>query len=100
VLILKRLRGAPETFPDIGTTVTESSDRILSITEGDPNSSVWRVESSTHIQRGDWITTVVAAAELTSTADAFRLQESVKAIEGDNTVFERSWDNRIPRDWM
>jgi putative CocE/NonD family hydrolase len=100
VLILKRLRGAPETFPDIGTTVTESSDRILSITEGDPNSSVWRVEASTHIQRGDWITTVVAAAELTSTADAFRLQESVKAIEGDNTVFERNWDNRILRDWM
>jgi uncharacterized protein len=100
VVIHKRLRGAPETFADIGTTVTEASDRTVSITEGDPNSSNWRVQSSTHIQRGDWDTTVVAAAELTSTADQFRLRESIKAIEGGKTVFERSWDNSIARDCM
>jgi hypothetical protein len=100
VVIHKRLRGAPETFADIGTTVTEASDRTVSITEGDPNSSIWRVQSSTHIQRGDWDTTVVAAAELTSTADQFRLRESIEALEGGKSIFERSWDNTIARDCM
>jgi hypothetical protein len=100
VVIQKSLRGDPETFADIGTTVTEASERTVSITEGDPNSSLWRVQSSTHIQRGDWDTTVVAAAELTSTADQFHLRESIKAIEGGKIVFERNWDNTIPRDCM
>ena len=100
VTVHKRLRGAPETFADIGTTVTESSDRTISVTEGDPNSSVWQVESSTHIERDDWNVTVVATAELTSTAEHFRLQESITATERGNTVFERSWDNTLPRDLM
>jgi hypothetical protein len=100
VVIHKRLRGAPETFADIGTTVTEASDRTMSITEGDPNSSIWQVQSSTHIQRGDWDTLVIAASELTSTAGQFRLRESIKALEGGKTVFERSWDNAIARDCM
>ncbi len=50
-------------------------------------------------QRGDWDTTVVAA-ELTSTADQFRLRESIEALEGGKTIFERSWDNTIARDCM
>jgi predicted acyl esterase len=100
VTIHKQLRGAPETFADIGTTVTEASDRTVSISEGDPNSSVWRVESSTHMKRGAWDTTVVAAAELTSTAEEFHLKESIRALEGDKIVFERAWDNTIPRDYL
>ncbi len=85
--ITKRMHGEPETFADIGTTVTDSSDRIVSITEGDPNSCVWRVQSSTRIQRGSWDTTVIAAAELTSTAEEFRLKESIRALDGENSVF-------------
>jgi uncharacterized protein len=100
VKITKHLRGEPETFADIGTTVTETSDRTVSIIEGNPNSSVWQVASSTHIKRGSWDTTVVAAAELTSTAEEFRLRESIRAMEGEKTVFERSWDTKIPRDLM
>jgi uncharacterized protein len=100
VTIRKILHAAPETFPDIGTTVTEGSERTVSITEGDPNSSVWCVESSIHTQRGKWDTTLVATSELTSTAEEFHLKEGIKAIEGDKTVFERSWDHRIPRDLM
>ena len=100
VSIYKRLRGAPETFADIGTTVTEASDRWMSITEGDPNSSIWRVESSTHIKRDDWDTTLFATAELGSTAEEFHLRESIKAIEADKIVFERAWDNKIPRDFL
>lgn len=98
VTIRKRLRSPPETFPEIGTTVTESSDRTVSIREGDPNSSVWQVESWTRIQRGDWDTTVRSRFELTSTPEEFRLQESIAATAGEAPVFERSWDHRIPRD--
>jgi uncharacterized protein len=83
-----------------GRSGTEASDRTVSIAEGDPNSSMWRVQSSTHIQRGDWDTTVIAAAELSSTGDRFRLLESIKALEGGKTIFERSWDNTIACDWM
>lgn len=100
VTIRKILRGEPETFPDIGTTVTEDGERTVSITEGDPNSSVWRVESFVHTQRGTWDTTLVATSELTSSAEEFHLEEGIKAMEVDKTVFERSWDHRIPRDLM
>jgi hypothetical protein len=100
VMIRKVLRGEPETFPDIGTTVTEESERSLSITEGDPNSSVWRVESSIHTRRGAWDTRLMTSSELTSTAEEFHLKEGIKAIEGEKVVFERSWDQRILRELM
>lgn len=98
VIIHKRLRDLPETLADIGTTVSGGSDWFLSIQEGDPNSSVWQLRWFSKISRGDWDTTTESSLELSSTAEEFRLKESMTAWEGEKVVFEKSWDHRIPRD--
>ncbi len=100
VMLHKRLRDPPETLSDIGTTMSGGSDWYMSIKEGDPNSSVWKLEWFSRLKRGAWDTTLRSALELTSTAEEFRMKESISALEGDAVVFERRWDNRIKRDLM
>jgi putative CocE/NonD family hydrolase len=98
VTLHKRLRDPAETLADTGTTMSGGSDWIMSIREGDPNSSVWKLEWFSHLQRKGWDTTLRSTLELTSTAEEFRIKESIHAVEGEKTLFERSWDNRIKRD--
>jgi len=100
VLIHKRLRQPPEKLADIGTVVSSGSDWYMSITEGDPNSSLWRLEWFDNRERETWRTSTRSTLELTSTAEEFRIKESIRAMQGDEVVFERSWDNRIKRDLM
>jgi uncharacterized protein len=100
ITLHKRLRDAPETLTDIGTIMSGGSDWYMSITEGDPNSCKWTLEWFSHLKREGWDTTLRSALELTSTPEHFRIKESIHALEGDNSVFEREWDNRIKRDFM
>ena len=100
VMLHKRLRDPPETLADIGTTMSGGSDWYMSIKEGDPNSSVWKLEWFSRLKRDAWDTTLRSTLELTSTAEEFRMKESISALEGDAVVFERHWDNRIKRDLM
>jgi uncharacterized protein len=100
VMLHKRLRDPRETLTDIGTTMSGGSDWYMSIQEGDPNSSKWKLEWFSHLQRDGWDTTLRSALELTSTAEEFRMKESIHALEGDKVVFERHWDNRIKRDLL
>ena len=96
----KELPQPPWVVPDVGTTVSGGAVWTRSIREGDPNSSLWSVEWTRHLQRGDWNTKTRSTIELTSTADEFRIKESITAWEGDTQVFERAWDHRIKRDLM
>jgi putative CocE/NonD family hydrolase len=98
VLLHKRLRDAPETLPDIGTRMSGGSDWYMSIKEGDPNSSVWRLEWFSNLARGEWDTSLRSTLELTSTPENFRIKESIHASEQGKTVFERAWDHVIKRD--
>jgi predicted acyl esterase len=100
VTLHKRLRDPAETLADTGTTMSGGSDWIMSIREGDPNSSVWKLEWFSRLQRKGWDTTVRSTLELTSTIEEFRIKESIHALEAETTVFERSWDNRIKRDFI
>jgi uncharacterized protein len=100
VLLHKRLRDPPETLADIDTTMSGGSDWYMSIKEGDPNSSEWKLEWFSHLKRKGWDTTVRSTLDLTSTPEEFRIQESIHALEGDTVVFERRWDNRIKRDFL
>jgi len=100
VYLHKRLRDPPETLPDIRTTMSGGSDWYMSIKEGNPNSSKWRLEWFSHLKRDAWDTTVRSTLELTSTEEEFRMQESVQALEGDKVVFEKHWDNKIKRDLL
>jgi putative CocE/NonD family hydrolase len=98
VLLHKRLRDAPETLPDIGTRMSGGSDWYMSIKEGDPNSSVWRLEWFSNLARGGWDTSLRSTLELTSTPENFRIKESIHASERGRAVFAREWDHVIKRD--
>lgn len=100
VSIHKRLRELPELIAATGTTISGGSDRYMSIQEGQPNSSIWRLEWFDKIQRGDWNTTTRSTLELRSTESEFLLKESITAQENEKVVFEKAWDNRIKRDLM
>jgi hypothetical protein len=100
VTIEKNAPPAPRTLDDIRTTVTASSRKHASIREGDPNTAVWRMESTSARTRGAWNTRIETAFELTSTAEEFHVKESVRALEGDTVVHARQWENRIRRDLM
>jgi putative CocE/NonD family hydrolase len=100
VMLHKQLRDPPETLTDIGTTMSGGSDWYMSIKEGDPNSSIWKLEWFSRLKRNEWDTSLRSTLELSSTAEEFRIKESIQALEGDKVVFERRWDNRVRRDLL
>jgi uncharacterized protein len=100
VMLHKQLRDPPETLADIGTTMSGGSDWYMSIKEGDPNSSIWKLEWFSRLKRNEWDTSLRSTLELSSTAEEFRIKESIHALEGDKVVFERQWDNRVRRDLL
>jgi putative CocE/NonD family hydrolase len=100
VTLHKRLRDLPETLADIGTTTSGGSDWYMSIQEGDPNSCVWQLEWWSAISRGDWVTRTRSTLELSSTPEEFRIKESMTAWEGEKRIFEKHWDQQVPRDLL
>jgi putative CocE/NonD family hydrolase len=100
VSIRKTLPQPAWTVEGVGTLVSSDGVWTRSIREGDPNSSVWLVEWTREMKRGEWNIKTHSTVELTSTADEFRIKESIAAWERETKVFERAWDNRIRRDLM
>ena len=100
VTLHKRLRDLPESLADIGTTVSGGSDWYMSIQEGDPNSCVWQLDWWSAISRGDWVTRTHSSVELSSTPEEFRIKESLTAWDHEERVFQKVWNQKIPRDLL
>ncbi|MEO6300851.1 MAG: CocE/NonD family hydrolase, partial [Paracoccaceae bacterium] len=49
------------------------------------------------LSRGDWSVRTRAEAEMTGTVDDLRMKAKLTAWEGDTVVFEREWDEEVPR---
>ncbi|MFI0471974.1 CocE/NonD family hydrolase [Halomonas sp. HMF6819] len=49
-------------------------------------------------RRGDWMVRTLTHTRLTASSDAFRIQATLDAWEGDTRVYSQSWDESIPRD--
>jgi YD repeat-containing protein len=100
VSIRKEVPEPEHELTDIGTTLTGGSIWTRSIREKDPNSSVWSVEWTEQMRRGAWNTTTRSSVELTSTAEEFRMRESITAWEAERQVFTKAWNTRIKRDLL
>jgi hypothetical protein len=100
LVVLHKVLKEPLQTLDTGATITELSGWYWSIREGDPNSSVWKMEWTTGIKLGTWDTTTRGAVELRSTSTHFHVKESIHAFEGDKIIYEKTWDNRVKRDLM
>jgi hypothetical protein len=59
---------------------------------------VWQGERNGGFKRGDWNCSVYSAFRLTSTADTFVIEETVRALDGDTVFFERENKATVPRD--
>lgn len=86
--------------PAVGTTSTESVQRTIEITEGDPNSCRMLLEHMNRWQRGDWDCTIQFGAELSSTSEEFHLREWVVAKKGDVEIFRRETPSTIRRELL
>jgi uncharacterized protein len=49
------------------------------------------------LSRGEWTTRSITETTLTSDAHNFRIQARLRAWLADELVFERTWDELIPR---
>jgi hypothetical protein len=92
----------PFSYPvaDTGTVISGAMgiEERLRIQQGDNNSCVWQGERSGGFQRGDWNCTVYSSFRLTSTAEAFFIEETLRATDGGEVVFERENKASVPRD--
>ena len=52
----------------------------------------------TELRRDGWSAAVETELEISCTEDAFRVEARLAAEEGERTVFERRWDERVPRE--
>ena len=93
-------RDSPESsyvVPEVGTTLIRGGSELNEITEGDPNSCVWRQETSGGFKRGNWDCRTAARYEITSTPDAFLLKESIKLTKAGEIFFEQETMSKIRR---
>jgi putative CocE/NonD family hydrolase len=96
-------RESPESsyvVADTGTTMVRGGSEWNEITEGQPNSCVWKQETRGGFKRGDWDCKSIAAYEITSTAKTFTIKESIKLMKDGALFFEQDAASTIERDLM
>jgi predicted acyl esterase len=70
------------------------------VEDNDPLSAVAELHNIQTLSRNEWQIRVETRLKLSSTANAFLLQGSMRAFEGANEVCRRDWDRSIPRDFL
>jgi hypothetical protein len=70
------------------------------IEDNDPLSAVADLRYAQTVSRNEWQIRVETQLRMSCTADAFRLQGSLRAFEGANEVCRRDWDRTIARDFL
>ncbi|MEJ2760779.1 MAG: CocE/NonD family hydrolase [Gammaproteobacteria bacterium] len=83
-----------ETGLEVGTAATER----YSYRRGDYGSVRGEVRSTWTLRRKDWSVRTETSTVLTSDTHSFRILATLDAYEGEQRVFSRNWDHRIPRD--
>jgi uncharacterized protein len=84
-------------FPD-GLVIDERNRDRYVIVEGEPLSATVTAERTLAMSRGDWRVRIETTSRMTSSATHFRLEDTLRAFEGDEPIFERTWDREIARD--
>jgi predicted acyl esterase len=83
---------------DIDLTVSIRKRRRFTIRPDDPNSAHAEIYWHREYSRGPWRVSAESNIVLTSDSKTFRVNARLDAYEGDNRVFCRDWDERIPRE--
>ncbi len=83
---------------DIGLVVAKRSEETFTIVEGDPGSARADMTRVVEAARGDWRPRTETRLTFACGDGCFRITASIEAHEGDRRIFERRWDETIPRD--
>jgi putative CocE/NonD family hydrolase len=83
---------------DIGLETESITTQRYSITDDDPLSAEARYSFRFGYARGDWSVRTEGEVTLTCTESAFVLKGRTLAFEGEDKIFDRPMDVRIPRD--
>ncbi|MBI2467721.1 MAG: CocE/NonD family hydrolase [Candidatus Rokubacteria bacterium] len=83
---------------DIDLTLRTVVTECYVIRSDDPLSARGEVASTVQMRRGDWRVEMRARTVLTSTGEAFRIQATLEAFEGEARAFAREFDRTIRRD--
>ncbi len=79
---------------DLGHTV----ERRWVIKDGDPLAARAVMVERLMLRRGDWCVRVHASTEMTATQGRFRLRAALRVELGEEEIYVREWDERIPRE--
>ncbi|NOD89101.1 MULTISPECIES: CocE/NonD family hydrolase [unclassified Ruegeria] len=85
---------------DIGTVLSDVSDRRYTIHPSDPLSAVATMEQTAGFDRDDWSAKIWTYSEQRATATEFHLTSRLKAWSGDELIFEEEETHIIPRNGM
>jgi hypothetical protein len=85
---------------DLGLEYGHGMWRRLRIHPSDHLSATAENRARTEFARDGWHCAVETRMKVSATATDFRLEAEMCAYEGEATVFERSWDIKVPRDLM
>ncbi|MBK3576652.1 CocE/NonD family hydrolase [Streptomyces sp. MBT65] len=90
--------GGTRVYPD-GLEFTEDALETYTIDESDPLSARTRSDWSIRLHRPElgWDTTVRTRSEITCDETDFISSNEVICIEGEEVIFHRTWEKRIPR---
>ncbi|OSQ37396.1 CocE/NonD family hydrolase [Thalassospira mesophila] len=86
--------------PDTGLSTRQIRDETWAISLDDPTSMRGHAVWTCDMERDGWFTRTVCTATLTCTKTDWRIAASVIAVEGDNEVYEKTWNRTIPRNFM
>ena len=84
-------------MPD-GLEYWDDDPSVFTIDDDDPLSATAECARTIEIGRGEWRTRIEMTAHMSSTTSDFDMSATLKVYEGDELVFSREYDARVPRD--
>ncbi|ANT63153.1 peptidase S15 (plasmid) [Salipiger sp. CCB-MM3] len=84
-------------FDEIGTVLSHSLRRELTIHPEDPTSARYKLHQDYEMGRDGWMTRSLLDGEMTCDAETFFLKATMVVTLNGEEVFAKTWDEAIPR---
>lgn len=84
----------------LGLEIGSNGQSRFNIADDDPLSAVAELRATDAITRGAWQIRIDTETRLSCTQDTFVIHANLRASEGANKIYERTWDYSIERDLL
>ncbi|HVO47557.1 MAG TPA: hypothetical protein VMT29_14615, partial [Steroidobacteraceae bacterium] len=83
---------------ETGTNVVTNLEMRCVINDADPSGALMEYTTTFGWKRGDMQPRAVGTATITAQPREFTITATLQAFDGEQRVFERTWDQRVARD--